>query len=132
MVLLLSLLVHCWVLLLPLGRVFVFGPGFVMLFIVSSFFLVLMPPCLGKASLPLYFICILPVCVLLALMYLIVQNGWSVIVAFPGLEVIKLFSCSSQLSTKFILLINVKMPTIISTINTTSELFKAGNFFTFR
>ena len=29
----------------------------------------------------------------------------------PGLEVIKLFSCSTQLSTKFILLINVKMST---------------------
>ena len=28
----------------------------------------------------------------------------------PGPEVIKLFSCSTQLSTKFILLINVKMP----------------------
>ena len=50
-----------------------------------------------------------------------------VIVAFPGPEVIKLFSCSTQLNTKFILLINVKMPTIvgiltfISMINTTSE-----------
>ena len=39
---------------------------------------------------------------------------------------IKLFSCSTQLSTKFILLINVKMPkivdilTCISMINTTS------------
>ena len=46
----------------------------------------------------------------------------------------KLFSCSTQLSTKFILLINVKMPTIvgiltfISKINTTSETFKARNF----
>ena len=45
----------------------------------------------------------------------------------PGPEVIKLFSCSTQLSTKFILLINVIMPTIvgiltfISMINTTSE-----------
>ena len=45
----------------------------------------------------------------------------------PGPEVIKLFSCSTQLSMKFILLINVKMPTIggilifISLINTTSE-----------
>ena len=45
----------------------------------------------------------------------------------PGLEVIKLFSYSTQLSTKFILLINVKMPTIvciitfISMINTTYE-----------
>ena len=50
-------------------------------------------------------------------------------------EVIKLFSCSTQLSTKFILLINVKMPTIvgiltfISMINTTSERLKARNFF---
>ena len=44
-----------------------------------------------------------------------------------GPRVIKLFSCSSQLSMKFILLINVKMPTIaviltfMSKINTTSE-----------
>ena len=53
----------------------------------------------------------------------------------PGSEVIKLFSCSTQLSTKFILLINVKVPTIIdiltfiSMINTTSEILKARNFF---
>ena len=53
----------------------------------------------------------------------------------PGLEVIKLFSCSTQLSTKFILLISVKMPTIvgiltyISMINTTYERLKAINFF---
>ena len=52
-----------------------------------------------------------------------------------GPEVIKLFLCSTQLSTKFILLINVKMPTIvgiiafISLINTTSERFTARNFF---
>ena len=31
----------------------------------------------------------------------------------PGFEVIKLFLCSTQLGTKFILLINVKMPTIV-------------------
>ena len=49
--------------------------------------------------------------------------------------VIKLFSCSTRLSTKFILLINVKMSTIvgiltfISMINTTSERLKARNFF---
>ena len=42
----------------------------------------------------------------------------------------KLFSCSTQLSMKFILLINVKLPTIagiltfISMINTTSERLK--------
>ena len=52
----------------------------------------------------------------------------------PGPEVIKLFPCLTQLSTKFILLINVKMLTIvgistfISMINTTSERLKAGNF----
>ena len=45
----------------------------------------------------------------------------------PDHKVIKLFSCSTQLSTKFILLISVKMPTIvgiltfISMINTKSE-----------
>ena len=31
----------------------------------------------------------------------------------PGPEVIKLFTCSTQLSTKFILLLNVKMATIV-------------------
>ena len=31
----------------------------------------------------------------------------------PGPEVIKLFSCSIELSMKFFLLINVKMPTIV-------------------
>ena len=49
----------------------------------------------------------------------------------------KTFPCSTQLSTKFILLINVKMPTIvgiltfISMIDTTSERLKgkARNFF---
>ena len=52
-----------------------------------------------------------------------------------GPEVIKLFSCSNQLSTKFILLVNVKMPTIvgiltfISMINTTSERLKEKNIF---
>ena len=48
-----------------------------------------------------------------------------------GSEVI----CSTQLSTKLILLINVKMPTIvgiltfISMINATSEKLKASRFF---
>ena len=31
----------------------------------------------------------------------------------PGHEVSKLFPCSTQLNTKFILFINVKMPTIV-------------------
>ena len=53
---------------------------------------------------------------------------------YIGPEVIKCFPCSTQLSTKFILLIKVKMPTIvgiltfISMINTTERL-KARNFF---
>ena len=58
-----------------------------------------------------------------------------IVLASPGPEVIKLFSCSTPLSTKFILLISVKMPTIvgiltfISMINTTYERLKAINFF---
>ena len=52
-----------------------------------------------------------------------------VTVVFPGLEVIKML-CSTQLSTKFILLINVKMPTIVGIltficrINTSYESLK--------
>ena len=51
--------------------------------------------------------------------------------SIPGPEVFKKKLYSTQLSTKFILLINVKMPTIvgiltfISMINTTSEILKA-------
>ena len=53
----------------------------------------------------------------------------------PGPEFIELFSCSTQLSTKIILLKNVKMPatvgisTFISMINTTSNTLKARNVF---
>ena len=56
-------------------------------------------------------------------------------ISLSGPEVIKLFSYSTQLSTKFILLINVKMPTSVgiltctSMINTTSERLKARNIF---
>ena len=56
----------------------------------------------------------------------------------PGLEVIKLFSCSTQLSTKFILLINVKMRTIVGIltficrINSTSENLKARKICVFQ
>ena len=56
----------------------------------------------------------------------------------PGPEIIKLFSCSTQLSTTFILLINVKMPTIvgiltfISRINTASERLKARKISVFQ
>ena len=38
---------------------------------------------------------------------------WKKAIYRPGPEVIKLFSCSTQLITQFILLINVKMPTIV-------------------
>ena len=53
----------------------------------------------------------------------------------PDPEVIKRFSCSTQLSTKFIMLVTVKMSTIvdiltfISMINTTSESLKARKVF---
>ena len=52
-----------------------------------------------------------------------------------GPKVIKLNLCSTHLSSEFILLINIKMPTIvgiltfISKINTTSERLNARNFF---
>ena len=45
-----------------------------------------------------------------------------------GLKDKLFFSCSTQLSTKFIMLINVKMPTcvlFISMLNATSESLKA-------
>ena len=54
-----------------------------------------------------------------------------------GPEVIKLSPCSTQLSMKLILLINVKMPTIvgiltfISRLNTTPESSKARNIYIF-
>ena len=53
----------------------------------------------------------------------------------PGSEVIKTFSYSTQLSTEFIQLIHVKMPTIvviltfINMINMISERLKARIFF---
>ena len=40
----------------------------------------------------------------------------------PGPEVIKLFSCSAQLRLKFILLINVKMPTIVGILTFISKI----------
>ena len=55
-----------------------------------------------------------------------------------GPKFIQLFSCSTQLSMKFMLLIKVKMPTIvgiltfISRINATSESFQASKTFTFQ
>ena len=64
-----------------------------------------------------------------------VKHGESFITTRPGPEVIKNYPCSTQPSTKFILLINVEMPTIvgiltfISMMNTTSERRKARNFF---
>ena len=42
-------------------------------------------------------------------------------VSLSGPEVIELFSCSTQLSTKFILLINVKMPTIVGILTFMSD-----------
>ena len=55
----------------------------------------------------------------------------------PGPKVITLFSCSTQMSMKFIMLINVKMPTIVgilifmSMINTASECLKAKKVLNF-
>ena len=46
-----------------------------------------------------------------------VSGGFS-----PGTEVIKLFSFSAQLKLKFILLINVKMPTIVGILTFMSRI----------
>ena len=40
--------------------------------------------------------------------------------AQTGPEVIKIFSCSTQLSMKFFLLINIKMPTIVGILTVLS------------
>ena len=59
------------------------------------------------------------------------SSKWYIQFLAPRLK--NFYSCSTQLSTKFILLINVKMPTIIgifkciSMINTTSERLKQGS-----
>ena len=45
-----------------------------------------------------------------------------VIMYTPGPEVIKLFSCSAQLRLKFILLINIKMPTIVGILTFISRI----------
>ena len=42
--------------------------------------------------------------------------------AYPGPEVIKHFLCSTQLRLKFILLINVKMPTIVGILTFMSRI----------
>ena len=71
-------------------------------------------------------------------LYLLVSSADNICKQFrprSGPEVINHFQCSTQLSTKFVLLINVKMPTIvgiltfISMINTASERLKEINFF---
>ena len=73
--------------------------------------------------------CVLP-CTYIAHKVVSINLSLHINLSTPDLEVIKLFSCSIQLSTKFILQINVKMPTIvgiltfISRINTTSYNLK--------
>ena len=52
----------------------------------------------------------------------ITLNNTTVNVSNPGPEVIKLFSCSAQLRLKFILLINVKMPTIVGILTFISRI----------
>ena len=65
-------------------------------------------------------------------------NGMGEYVLKPSPEVIKHFSCSTQIRMKFIMLINVKMPTMVgiltfmSMINTTSESLKARKVFIFQ
>ena len=73
--------------------------------------------------------------------YPLVLNGYSPVKDLaPSPEVIKLFPCSTQLSTKFNLLIHIKLTTIVGIltfislsevafiINATSERLKARHF----
>ena len=55
------------------------------------------------------------VCLLLhlSLFYTVCRLCRAFQLGLPGPEVMKLFSCSTQVSMKFFLLINVKMPTIV-------------------
>ena len=46
----------------------------------------------------------------------------NLIASIPGPKVLKLFSCSAQLRLKFILLINVKMPTIVGILTFISKM----------
>ena len=52
----------------------------------------------------------------------VVSLSKTLIAHCTGPEVIKLFSCSSQLRLKFILLINVKMPTIVGILTFISRI----------
>ena len=69
------------------------------------------------------------------LFYLISPHALTLLDQALRLQCIKLFPCSIQLSTKFIMLINVKMQTIVGILtliritNKTSERLKAINFF---
>ena len=47
---------------------------------------------------------------------------WCSNILKTGPKVIKLFSCSAQLSLKFILLLNVKMPTIVGILTFMSSI----------
>ena len=49
-------------------------------------------------------------------------NSYDMLERLPGLEVIKLFSCSAQLRLKFILLINDKMLTIVGILSFISRI----------
>ena len=51
------------------------------------------------------------------------------VIGSSGLEVIKLFSCSSQLSMKFSLLINMKMPTLLAFSYLLAEKYSCSAMF---
>ena len=53
----------------------------------------------------------------------------SALVCIPGTKVIKLFSCSTQLSMEFILLINVKMPTYVGILTFISRIYTVSESF---
>ena len=86
----------------------VFYPAIVSVY-TESRLLINMPVSLGLQSRKFVFCCS-------TIMLSLIQQTY-VGVEYPGPKVIKLFSCSAQLRLKFILLINVKMPTIVGIFN---------------
>ena len=93
-----------------------------------------------NSKLELCWLCTSFFCQILSLPKLVCDMclGQHICLDIPGPEAIKLFLCSTQLNIKFIMLINIKMPTVVgiltfnSLINTTFESLKARKVFIFK
>ena len=77
-------------------------------------------------------------CKLVSCFLCVPMSRLTYMVSYAGIRVVKLFPCSIQLIMPFILLINVKMPTVvgiltfISRMDIVFESFKAGQILVFQ